>query len=117
MLVFIFYFFQLCCGGCSHAFVSPSGSLRLKTQQWLLGSAMEHCNVDCCGAEIQLLKNLQDFPERFTSSQYLVNAFLSLDDEDLDSWESEAKRWARALFLIIKGEHQLAPILRVCHLP
>ncbi|KAF9689746.1 hypothetical protein SADUNF_Sadunf01G0124300 [Salix dunnii] len=34
------------------------------------------------------------------------------DDEDLDAWESEAKRWARALFLIIKGEHQLAPILR-----
>ncbi|KAG6792092.1 hypothetical protein POTOM_001235 [Populus tomentosa] len=89
-----------------------SGSLRLKTQEWLLGSAMEHCNVNCCGAEIQLLKNLQDFPERFTSSQYLVDGFLSLDDEDLDAWESESKRWARALFLIIKGEHQLAPILR-----
>ncbi|KAJ6961038.1 hypothetical protein NC652_000044 [Populus alba x Populus x berolinensis] len=53
-----------------------------------------------------------DFPERFTSSQYLVDGFLSLDDEDLDAWESESKRWARALFLIIKGEHQLAPILR-----
>ncbi|KAB5573980.1 hypothetical protein DKX38_001174 [Salix brachista] len=93
-------------------FTDYGGSLRLKTQEWLLGSAMEHCNVNCCGAEIQLLKNLQDFPERFTSSQHLVNAFLSLDDEDLDAWESEAKRWARALFLIIKGEHQLAPILR-----
>jgi chitinase len=94
-----------------------SGSLRLKTQEWLLGSATEHCNVNCCGAEIQLLKNLQDFPERFTSSQYLVDGFLSLDDEDLDAWESESKRWARALFLIIKGEDQQAPILRVCHLP
>ncbi|KAJ6342279.1 hypothetical protein OIU77_023429 [Salix suchowensis] len=94
------------------AFTDYGGSLRLKTQEWLLGSAMEHCSVNCCGAEIQLLKNLQDFPERFTSSQHLVNAFLSLDDEDLDAWESEAKRWARALFLIIKGEHQLAPILR-----
>lgn len=94
------------------AFTDYGGSLRLKTQEWLLGSATEHCNVNCCGAEIQLLKNLQDFPERFTSSQYLVDGFLSLDDEDLDAWESESKRWARALFLIIKGEDQLAPILR-----
>nr|GMD79755.1 uncharacterized protein LOC109185383 isoform X2 [Ipomoea batatas] len=37
------------------------------------------------------------------------------DSGDLDAWESEAKRWARVLFLVIKGEQDLDPIFMGNH--
>ncbi|KAK0586054.1 hypothetical protein LWI29_000225 [Acer saccharum] len=59
-----------------------------------------------------LLKSLYVFPNNYTSYLYLDDGFVTYDDEDLDSWEFEAKRWARVLFLVIKEEHQFAPILQ-----
>jgi hypothetical protein len=58
--------------------------------------------------------SLHDFPKRFTSCHYLVDAVLTYDDEDLEAWEFEAKRWARVLFLAIKEEHHLISLFTVC---
>ncbi|XP_065856837.1 uncharacterized protein [Euphorbia lathyris] len=87
-------------------FTDYGGSLRVKMQEWLLRDNKKHCI-----SEMHLLKSLQEFPERFTCSQHFVDAIASFDDEDLDAWEYEAKRWARMLFLVIKGEKDLVPIL------
>ncbi|WCJ25750.1 tRNA/rRNA methyltransferase (SpoU) family protein [Euphorbia peplus] len=87
-------------------FTDYGGSLRVKVQEWLLRGNEKHCS-----SEMSLLKSLQEFPERFTCPQLLVDAIASFDDEDLDAWEYEAKRWARMLFLVIKGEADLVPIL------
>lgn len=43
----------------------------------------------------------------------MQNALATCSDEDLDAWEFEAKRWARVLFLAIKEEFHLTPILMV----
>lgn len=64
------------------------------------------------GIEAQLLKNLHDFPKKFVSHQYSVENF---DDEDLEAWELQAKRWARVLFLVVEEKDDLMPILLVCH--
>ncbi|EEF37970.1 RNA binding protein, putative [Ricinus communis] len=88
-------------------FTDYGGPLRVKMQEWLLGVDKKHFS-----SEIQLLKSLQEFPERFTSSQHVVDAFVSFDDEDLDAWDSEVKRWARVLFLVIKEENHLVPIFK-----
>lgn len=61
-----------------------------------------------------LLRSLHDFPKIFSGHPNLDDAFVPYDDEDLVSWESQAKRWARVLFLVIKEEHHLTPILKVC---
>ncbi|KDP39960.1 hypothetical protein JCGZ_03491 [Jatropha curcas] len=90
-------------------FTDYGGSLREKMQEWLFGGDKFYSSNNNSN-QIKLLKSLQEFPERFTSSQVFVDTFVSFDDEDLDAWESEAKRWARMLFLVIKGEDQLGPI-------
>uniref|UniRef100_A0A2N9GXM7 Uncharacterized protein n=1 Tax=Fagus sylvatica TaxID=28930 RepID=A0A2N9GXM7_FAGSY len=71
------------------------------------GCGKKHCSANCCNTEDKLLMSLHDFPKRFTSCHYLVDAVLTYDDEDLEAWEFEAKRWARVLFLAIKEEHHL----------
>jgi hypothetical protein len=62
---------------------------------------------------MKLLKSLHDFPNRFTS-RCNDDASTTFDDEDLDAWEFEAKRWARVLFIACKEEYQLLPVLMVC---
>ncbi|XVF51863.1 hypothetical protein PTKIN_Ptkin04bG0218100 [Pterospermum kingtungense] len=80
------------------------GSLRVRVQDWLL----QNHNTACCGCiRMKLLESVNDFPERFINHPHLVENF---DDEDLDAWELEVRRWARVLFLIIKEEHQLVPL-------
>ncbi|XP_058009472.1 uncharacterized protein LOC131168902 [Hevea brasiliensis] len=98
-------------------FTDHGGSLRLKMQEWLLGADKKQYSSQShnCSTKIQLLKSLQEFPEKFTSSQFLVDAFICFDDEDLDAWESEVKRWARVLFLVIKEENHLVPIFTFIH--
>ncbi|KAG7955622.1 hypothetical protein I3843_11G082000 [Carya illinoinensis] len=88
------------------------GSLRVKVQEWLLGCGKKHCSSRCYNAEVKLLKSLHEFPKKFTSCHCVVDDFLIYDDEDLDAWEFEIKRWARVLFLAIKEEHHLMPILK-----
>ncbi|XP_062073868.1 uncharacterized protein LOC133778060 isoform X2 [Humulus lupulus] len=91
-------------------FTDYGGSLRVKVQGWLMGCGRKHCRVNCSSTEFKFPKSLHDFPSRFTSPHYIDNAFSTYGDEDLDAWESEAKRWARVLFLAIKEEFHLKPI-------
>lgn len=84
------------------------GLLRLRVQDWLL---QNHQVTSSGGIQMQLLESLNEFPERFIIHHCLLQNF---DDEDLDAWEFEVRRWARVLFLVIKEEHQLAPLMMVC---
>ncbi|KAF3448239.1 hypothetical protein FNV43_RR08952 [Rhamnella rubrinervis] len=92
-------------------FTDCGGSLRVKVQEWLMGCGKKHCTVNCCSTKMKLLTSLHDFPNRFTSPQYMQNALATCNDEDLDAWEFEAKRWARLLFLAIREEFHLTPML------
>ena len=87
---------------------SPSGSLRVRVQDWLL---QNHYTAHWGGIQMKLLESVNGFPERFISHHHLVQNF---DDEDSDAWELEVRRWARVLFLVIKEEHQLVPLVTVC---
>lgn len=93
-------------------FTDCGGSLRVKVHQWLLGCGKKHCDADCCSTKMMLLESFYDFPKRFISCHQLVDAFVTYDDEDLDAWGYEAKRWTRVFFLVIKEEQDLVPILK-----
>lgn len=62
---------------------------------------------------MKLLKSLYDFPRNFIRLHGSVSVSVNYDDEELDAWESEAMRWARVVFLVIKEDHHLDPILTV----
>ncbi|KAK8520784.1 hypothetical protein V6N13_076919 [Hibiscus sabdariffa] len=81
------------------------GSLRVRVQDWLL---QNHHASHSGGIPMQLMESLNEFPERFIIHHC---PFQNFDDEDLDAWEFEVRRWARVLFLVIKEEHQLAPLI------
>ncbi|PPD75236.1 hypothetical protein GOBAR_DD27830 [Gossypium barbadense] len=84
------------------------GLLRVRVQDWLL---QNHQVTRSGGIQMQLLESLNEFPEWFIIHHCL---FQNFDDEDLGAWEFEVRRWARVLFLVIKEEHQLAPLMTVC---
>ncbi|CAK9173318.1 unnamed protein product [Ilex paraguariensis] len=92
-------------------FTDCGGLLRLKVQQWLSGCGEKHATSTCRVSNVQLLKILGDFPKNFVSRHQSVDTFATYDDEDLDAWGFEAERWARVLFLVIKEEQHLDPIL------
>ncbi|PPR83318.1 hypothetical protein GOBAR_AA37391 [Gossypium barbadense] len=81
------------------------GLLRVRVQDWLL---QNHQVTRSGGIQMQLLESLNEFPEWFIIHHCL---FQNFDDEDLGAWEFEVRRWARVLFLVIKEEHQLAPLM------
>ncbi|XP_022934778.1 uncharacterized protein LOC111441850 isoform X1 [Cucurbita moschata] len=87
------------------------GCLRGKMQNWLLGCGKKCCSGSCCSTETKFMKSLIEFPKRFTSHNHSSDASVTYDDEELEAWESEAKRWARVVFLAVKEEHHLIPIL------
>ncbi|KAM7494028.1 hypothetical protein LguiB_028637 [Lonicera macranthoides] len=87
------------------------GSLRVKVQEWLRTCDGKHCISTCCIVAVPLLKSLGDFPRNFINLQYSEDVLVTYDDEDLNIWELQAKRWAKVLFLIIKEEHDLDPTL------
>ncbi|CAN1851119.1 5'-3' exoribonuclease 4 [Linum perenne] len=62
-------------------------------------------------SKFQHLKSLKEFPFKFVSGQSSADAVLTCDDEDLNAWEVEAKRWARVLFTVVREEADLAPVL------
>ncbi|XP_039022591.1 uncharacterized protein LOC120155085 isoform X1 [Hibiscus syriacus] len=81
------------------------GSLRVRVQDWLL----QNCQASHSGGiQMQLMESLNEFPQRFIIHH---GPFQNFDDEDLDAWEFEVRRWARVLFLVIKEEHQLVPLI------
>lgn len=57
---------------------------------------------------MQFLEKLCQYPSIFIFHNGFDQSF---DDEDLNAWELEAKRWARVLLFV--GRENLAPILKV----
>ncbi|KAK4338184.1 hypothetical protein RND71_042671 [Anisodus tanguticus] len=88
------------------------GSLRLKVQEWLGMSIEKPSLSDCLQTNLKLLESLIGYQRQLISSHHAIDTSVSYDDEDLDSWESEAKRWTRVLFLVIKEEEDLNPIFK-----
>lgn len=87
------------------------GPLRMKVQEWLWACEDKHYSSTYGSTSVRILKNLDSFPTRFINHHILENGFITYDDEDLEMWEFEAKRWTRVLFLVIKEEHHLDPTL------
>ncbi|KAL6985886.1 tRNA (guanosine(18)-2'-O)-methyltransferase [Sarracenia purpurea var. burkii] len=94
-------------------FTDCGGSLRLKVQVWLSACDNKHCTSNSCCTVEQHLKSLCDFPRSFICCHHSVSISVNYDDEDLDAWAFEAKRWARVLFLVIKEDHYVDPMLTV----
>ncbi|KAJ0104679.1 hypothetical protein Patl1_18356 [Pistacia atlantica] len=92
-------------------FTDYGGSLRARVQEWLSGCGGQH-SANCCKTHMLLLRSLHDFPETFSGHPDLDDSFVTYDDEEMDSWELQAKRWARVLFLVVKEENHLTPILK-----
>ncbi|KAI8530133.1 hypothetical protein RHMOL_Rhmol11G0032100 [Rhododendron molle] len=94
-------------------FTDFGGSLRAKVRNWLCACDDKHCTSNCCCTLVKLLKSLCDFPRNFLGLHGSVSVSINYDDEELDAWELEAIRWARVVFLVIKEDHHLDPILTV----
>ncbi|CAN4078084.1 unnamed protein product [Withania somnifera] len=88
------------------------GSSRSKVQEWLGMSIDKPSTSDCLQTKLKLLESLISYQRKLISSCHAIDTFVSYDDEDLDSWEAEAKRWTRVLFLVIKEEEDLNPIFK-----
>ncbi|CAI9095603.1 OLC1v1031591C1 [Oldenlandia corymbosa var. corymbosa] len=78
------------------------GSLRFKVQKWL---SISDKTSSCSNLNAELLANLYSFPRNFVYS-HPVEASTTFDDEDIDSWDYEATRWARVLFLVNAPEQE-----------
>ncbi|KAG2238964.1 hypothetical protein Bca52824_089824 [Brassica carinata] len=86
-------------------FTDHNGSLRKTMLEWLHGCNRSTSNSLCTDGT-RLLASLYEYLKEFVSDH--VEGF---DDEDLEAWESQTKRWARVLFLTINAEEHLADIL------
>ncbi|XP_024987092.1 uncharacterized protein LOC112522227 isoform X1 [Cynara cardunculus var. scolymus] len=91
-------------------FLNYGGPLREKVQEWLRG--YEKQASTSCIIDTKLMKKLNEFPRSFIYHNHSGNDIVNYDDEDLEMWELKAKRWARALFLIVKEEHHLDSLLQ-----
>ncbi|KAJ9556344.1 hypothetical protein OSB04_010958 [Centaurea solstitialis] len=91
-------------------FLNYGGPLRGKVQEWLRG--YEKQASTSCVIDVKLMKKLNEFPRNFICHNHSAKDIVNYDDEDLEIWELKAKRWARALFLIIKEEHHLDSLLQ-----
>ncbi|XP_070009091.1 uncharacterized protein [Nicotiana sylvestris] len=86
------------------------GSLRSRVQDWLWISSDKPSISDRVQTNLKLLESLIGYQRKLISSCHAIGTSVTYDDEDLDSWGSEAKRWTRVLFLVIKEEEDLNPI-------
>lgn len=87
---------------------SLPGSLRKMMLEWLQEYNRKTSNSFCTDGT-PLLASLYEYLKEFISDH--VEGF---DDEDLEAWESQTKRWARVFFLIINDEEHLTDIITVC---
>ncbi|XP_057773845.1 uncharacterized protein LOC130993110 isoform X2 [Salvia miltiorrhiza] len=76
------------------------GSLRYVVHKWLRGP------------DLQLLKAIDGFPGKFLTYHQSQDSDSIFDDEELEAWGSEAKRWARVLFLVVDSTEHFGPILK-----
>ncbi|KAL1200621.1 hypothetical protein V5N11_019810 [Cardamine amara subsp. amara] len=86
-------------------FTDHDGSLRKIMLEWLQGCNRKISNSFCTDGT-RLLASLYDYLKGFISDH--VESF---DDEDLEAWESQTKRWARVFFLVINNEEHLSDII------
>ncbi|KAJ0644526.1 putative tRNA (guanosine(18)-2'-O)-methyltransferase [Helianthus annuus] len=91
-------------------FLNYGGLLREKVQEWIRGYERKAFNG------VKLMKKLNEFPISFIKhNNHPTSDIVNYDDEDLETWELQAKRWAQTLFLIIQEEHQLDSQLQFIH--
>lgn len=83
------------------------GPLRAIVQEWLV-QKKEYYPVNT------LLSKLTDFPSTFVKHNKQDQGSNLFDDEDMNAWEAEARRWARTLLLVTSDEQHLERILGVC---
>ncbi|CAH8386786.1 unnamed protein product [Eruca vesicaria subsp. sativa] len=79
-------------------FTDHNGSLRKTMLEWLQG-----CNRNTSNS---LLASLDEYLKEFVNDHVE-----SYDDEDLEAWESQTKRWARVFFLTVNDEEHLSDII------
>lgn len=83
------------------------GPLRVIVQEWFV-------QKKGCSPGNTLLSKLIDFPTTFMKHNKQDQGSNLFDDEDVNAWEAEARRWARTLFLVTSDEQHLKRILGVC---
>ncbi|XP_073307956.1 uncharacterized protein [Primulina huaijiensis] len=81
-------------------YTDVGGYLRYDVKKWLRG------------ANLPLLTAINGFPPDFISYKHPLDSLVTYDDEELKSWEFQAKRWARVLFLVVVEDQHLDPILK-----
>ncbi|CAN8324989.1 unnamed protein product [Cochlearia groenlandica] len=86
-------------------FTDHDGSLRRTMLEWLQGCNRKTSN-GLCTEDTRLIASLYEYLKVFVSDH--VEGF---DDEDLEAWESQTKRWARVFFLVMKDEKHLTNII------
>ncbi|KAG0553292.1 hypothetical protein BDA96_01G581400 [Sorghum bicolor] len=83
-------------------FTDYTGPLRVVVQKWFV-------QKEECSAGNTLLTKLIDFPATFVSQKQNEGSNV-FDDEDVDAWEAEARRWARTLLLVTSEDEHLKRI-------
>ncbi|CAF2148233.1 unnamed protein product [Brassica napus] len=86
-------------------FTDHNGSLRKTMLEWLQG-CNRNTSDSLCTDGTRLVASLHEYLKEFVSDH--VEGF---DDEDLEAWESQTKRWARVFFLTVNDEEHLADII------
>ncbi|XP_023635654.1 uncharacterized protein LOC17880577 isoform X1 [Capsella rubella] len=86
-------------------FTDHDGSLRKLMLEWLQGCNRKTSNSLCTDGN-RLLASLYEYLKGFISDHAE-----NFDDDDLEAWDSQTKRWARVFFLIIDSEEQLTDII------
>uniref|UniRef100_A0A804LBT9 tRNA/rRNA methyltransferase (SpoU) family protein n=1 Tax=Zea mays TaxID=4577 RepID=A0A804LBT9_MAIZE len=85
-------------------FTDYIGPLRVVVQKWFF-------QKEECSPGDTLLSKLIDFSATFVSQKRNEGSNV-FDDEDVDAWEAEARRWARTLLLVTEEEEHLKRIFR-----
>ncbi|KAF8780329.1 hypothetical protein HU200_001429 [Digitaria exilis] len=80
------------------------GPLRAIVQEWLI-QKKDYSPVNT------LLSKLIDFPCTFVKNNKQDHGSNLFDDEDVNAWEAEARRWARTLLLVTSDQQHLERIL------
>ena len=79
-----------------------------------MGCGKKLCTAKC--TELEFLKRLYDFPYKVTATLNQSKELATYDDGDIEAWESEARRWARVLFIAVNEECEFIPTRKVCAL-
>ncbi|XP_020577528.1 LOW QUALITY PROTEIN: uncharacterized protein LOC110022769 [Phalaenopsis equestris] len=91
-------------------FIDITGPLRHILQTWMAKISYEDRNIGLIDSRIYLLKSLLYFPSCFIRHKLSSDDSVSFDDDDIERWLVEARRWAWVLFLIIRDEQELVPL-------